>query len=259
MKAAICDDELLSAEQLRDILLGNHSYGAVEIYQDPDSFAEEIRNGDRFDIVFMDIEWEREENGIDFASELYQIAPGMLIVFVTGYVKYSQNIFLKPLNLGGFLIKPVEQRDFDSLTEVLAEKLKKEKDTLLLKSGRKSIAIPLRKILYLESERHHTYICTDDDRIQCPERLSELTEKLPDRFEQCHKSYVVNMDAIYRMDGNRITLHNGDQIWISRSREQDFRDRYFHYIGEKKTEERMTSRISRLPYLFRPDGRNVTD
>jgi len=68
-----------------------------------------VKDGERFDAVFMDIEWDGEEKGgIDFASELYKLSPKTKIIFVTGYpARYSQEIFLKYTNLMGFIAKPI--------------------------------------------------------------------------------------------------------------------------------------------------------
>ena len=52
---------------------------------------------------------ERAAGGIDYAYELNQRYPELQIIYMTEDAKkYSQHIFLKPVNLLGYLTKPVD-------------------------------------------------------------------------------------------------------------------------------------------------------
>ena len=55
--------------------------------------------------------------------------------------------------------------------------------------------------------------------------------RLPETFLQCHKSYIVNMNEIRRIERNRIIMTNETEIPISKSRYGDTRSRYFRYMA----------------------------
>jgi len=61
--------------------------------------------------------------------------------------------------------------------------------------------------------------------------FASLSDILPQldadgRFAQCHRSYVVNIDAVTQIRGKEITLRCGRKVTISRSY-KDFSDLYF--------------------------------
>lgn len=61
---------------------------------------------------------ERQE-GIDYAYELNQRYPELQIIYMTEDAKkYSQHIFLKPVNLLGYLTKPVDLIILKKLLEI---------------------------------------------------------------------------------------------------------------------------------------------
>ena len=63
------------------------------------------------------------------------------------------------------------------------------------------------------------------------EKLSELLQRTPNRFVQCHKSYAVNMQWIRRMTPDSLILRNGAQIPVSRSRSTRTREQVFAFMG----------------------------
>ena len=110
MRIAICDNESIAADTLLqkiyDITKANHIRKFTSIQQ----FWNVIEDGESFHVVFMDIDWEQSLDGIDFAARLYEIRPNTQIIYVTGYNdRFSQQIFLRPTNLCGYLLKPVDE------------------------------------------------------------------------------------------------------------------------------------------------------
>ncbi len=234
MRVALCDDEYEAIESLRILLEHSSLVNQIRSFQSSERLRDTMEDGEYFDIVFMDIEWNDERNGIDFASALTDISPQTQIIYVTGHNDlFSQRIFLKPVNLCGYLVKPVDP----SLLEAILKKAYHtiqvlEEQKLLIQQKGIVHAIPFREICYLDSQGHQLTVHTTQDSILCYERLEELKEHLPNQFFQCHKSYMVNMDVIRRIDKNRIILKTGEAIPISKAKYAETRTAYFHYMGE---------------------------
>jgi len=55
--------------------------------------------------------------------------------------------------------------------------------------------------------------------------------RLPDNFIFTHKSFLVNMDKIRRIERESILLEKDVRIPISKSRQIEVRKNYFCYIG----------------------------
>lgn len=234
MRLAVCDDEKAAAEMLSGRINSLSEYHQIRIFTSIQRFQEAIDDGEQFDVILMDIDWKQENDGIDYAEELERISPSAQIIYVTGYnERYSQKIFLKPSNLCGYLVKPVEADLLAKLLQKAGETIERlEQEKLLVQQKGIVHAVPLRNICYLESMRHQIVIHTVQEEIICYDQIENIKKRLSSAFLQCHKSFVVNMNYIRRIDKNRILLQTGEEIPISKARYADTRTAYFRYMGE---------------------------
>ena len=140
MNIAVCDDQPEVLDVVENMLREIPEVERVETYQDIRHMRDEFEDGKRPDVLIMDIcheyntrvpETEERQEGIDYAYELNQKFPELQIIYLTGYTtRYSQHIFLKPVNLVGYLTKPVNA---DILEKLL--KIAKERRARKMKSG----------------------------------------------------------------------------------------------------------------------------
>lgn len=234
MRIAICDDEKGALDSLRAMVETSRFANQVHGFLSLEKLWDAIEFGTHFDLVMLDIEWNLPHNGIDFASKLFPVTPNTQVIYVTGYNdRFSQKIFLKPANICGYLVKPVQE---ELLSQLLSKAWKKaeewEEQKLLIQQKGVLHAIPLRKIYYLESRGHQITVHTLEERTLCYDRLESMKERLPENFLQCHKSYLVNLDNVRRIERNRMILKNEEEVPISKSRYAQTRSAYFRYAGE---------------------------
>ena len=232
MKIAICDNELLF---LKDFLALCQNFPCIDEiipFQDGDLLLAEVKSGASIDAVFMDIDLGKKKTGIEYSKELYEISPQTRLVYTTGYTdRFIQHVFLSPSNMIGFLTKPVDKDILSSVLIKLQTSLDQDKQTLFCIVGKSdSISVPISSILYLESNAHKSLIYTDTEYHSLYERLSVLKERLPSCFLACHKSYLVNMNKIKRIEKNVIILENLAEIPISKSQYTTVKQTYFRYM-----------------------------
>lgn len=234
MRVSICDDEKIAAEMLRKQLEEIKNITQIKCFLSVDALLTDVECGERFDIVFMDIDWKQEQTGIDFAAELLKLSPLTQIIYVTGYNdRFSQKIFLKNVNLCGFLVKPVDQKMLLQLLDKAKENMAhQEEEKLVVKQNGIIYAIPYQEISCFESKGRKVFIYTLSDKVEIYEKMGDLQKRLPGDFIQCHKSFLVNMSCIRRIDKNQILLNTGAEIPISRAKYAETRTKYFRYMGE---------------------------
>ena len=109
-----------------------------------------------------------QENGIEIGRQLRQIAPDMIIIVITGYLKYSVEGY--KIQAARYLLKPVNaQLLYSELDEVLSLD---DRQTLVLKERDMYHRIRRRDILYVETmgrgTRFHTLEGTFDSREALP-------------------------------------------------------------------------------------------
>lgn len=245
MRIAVCDDqaEVLNTVERMFLEVGVITgIENVDIYQDIRKLKKEFQEGNRPDVLIMDIchefnpalpKTKERQEGIDYAYELNQRYPELQIIYMTEDVKkYSQHIFLKPVNLLGYLTKPVDLVILKKLLEIAKEKQKQndEKRVTIMCRNHKQIFY-LDEILYLESRAHRTMIHTYEGEEVCRDKISDLEQRMGDTFVRCHQSFLVNMKYIRRIENESFKLENGEEISISKRRYVETKNRYFAYLN----------------------------
>lgn len=232
MKLAVCDNELLFLKQFLILCQSFPCIDEVIPFPDGNLLLEEVKAGSSFDAVFMDIDLGTTKNGIEYSQELYKLNPQIRLVYITGFTdRFVQHVFLSPSNMIGFLTKPVDKDILSSILDKLQTSLDQDKQSLFCIVGKSdSISVPISSIFYLESNAHRALIYTDTENYSLYERLSTLRERLPSCFLACHKSYIVNMNKIKRIEKNVIILENLAEIPISKSQYTNVKQTYFRYM-----------------------------
>lgn len=234
MRIAICDNESIAIDALQQKINRVTKINYIQRFTSIQQFWSVIEDGETFHIVFMDIDWEQSNDGIDFAARLYELRPNTQVIYVTGYNdRFSQQIFLQPANLCGYLIKPVDEELLCSLLQKAENTFANQTEEKLLVQQKGIIhAVGFREIIFLESVGHQVLIHTNDRLISCYERLEVIKSRLPNRFLQCHKSYLVNMDYIQHIEKSGILMNNGELIPVSKAQYANTRSSFFRYMGQ---------------------------
>lgn len=183
------------------------------------------------DIVFMDIDFGENENGIDYASEFFKLSKKTRIIYVTAYTdKFIHDVFLREANVSGFLAKPVQRKYLTAMLEKAKKQIGGSSKKISVSFKNTISTIAEEDILYIESDKHVIKIITEDKEFLSYEKLSDFMEKLSCSFISPHKSYAVNMDKIHKINSTRITLKNGAAVPVSRSKYHEFKDIYMKYL-----------------------------
>lgn len=217
LKLAVCDDNPLFLQEITEVLEMDQRVEEVSVYESPVSLLKEIEKREKnFDAIFMDIEFEQEENGIQYVKEIFRIAPEIQMVYVTGYHdKYIQQIFFADTNLTGYLMKPLDKEILEKYLDKIYEK-KNARNVFTFSVRGKIHMISTDCILYLESNNHRVLIHTEEGVYSVYDKLSSIHKKLPSTFIQCHKSFLVNLNRVKHIEGNEIFLSDGLKVPISK-------------------------------------------
>lgn len=231
MRIAICDDDKLFMETLEHKLRAYPFVSRVQQYTRVDSFIAELEECGGFDLVLLDLDLGEECTGIEYAEKLYGIAPHLPVIYITGFNdRFSQYILLKDVNLAGYLTKPVEDTLLEQYLQKVLSRRAVETYFSFQQQGR-AYAVNMRQIIYIESKNHISVIHTDTVSYTVYEKLSDLLLRLPETFVQCHKSYIVNMHWIQRLEQRKILLQNGETVWVSRSCGARTREAVLRFMG----------------------------
>ena len=233
MQLAICDDNLEFLVQLEEYLHTLSQVKSIAAFSTLDRFLLSVETGARYDAVLLDINWNQAQNGMDIAEQLLTLSPQTQIIYITGYGdRFVQQIFLRKSNLSGYLTKPIDP----GLLQANLEKAEKAKAAappmVTIFSQGKPISLSTDEILYLESQGHTVCIHTAAEIIPVYLRLDDMARLLPDSFYRCHKSYLVNLRQIRRVQQPDLLLKSGHKVPVSRARYAETKEAYLRFVGQ---------------------------
>jgi len=210
-KCFIVDDESHAIDTLKRYALDCGQLEIVGFSQNPIEAVKFINEHKNIDITFLDIDMP-EISGLDVADLIYK---NTAIIFTTGHAGYAVQGFEK--NISDFMLKPISfERFLKSLTKVI-DKLEhqvvieepKDDSYFFVNPGIKGkmLKINFDDVEYVEGLNNYIVIHTPQINQIIYLTMKEIELGLyPERFVRIHKSYIVNIDKVTMMEGNKIMV-----------------------------------------------------
>lgn len=229
LNCVVIDDESLAREVLESYLGRLDFVGPVRSFGLAPEAIPLLESG-AVDVLFLDIEMPGQ-NGIEFLSAL---AHPPITVFTTAYRNYAFegyelgviDFLLKPISYARFLLAIEKVRDFLALKEQNANLEHSAPETYLesvfVKSGVQRIKLTIDEVTHIQGLKDYAIIYTEKSKIVVKGSIKAMQAIFrPDRFVRVHKSFIVAVSHITRIDRNRLVLKN-NQIPIGRNYREEF-------------------------------------
>ena len=152
------------------------------------------------DLLFLDINMP-DISGLEFLKSLTQKPR---VIFTTAYSEYAVESYeheaidylLKPFDFGRFL------KAVNKAAEVLKEK---NDDYLFVKEGFDHVRLSLNELVFAKAEGNYVKLVCKDQQVMTRLKMSESEALLPpDRFVKTHRSYMVNLDFIEKVERHQV-------------------------------------------------------
>ena len=236
IRVALCDDENIFIDNYINIINNikkSYKY-SMEIHlfnSGEDLIKYIIINDMRFDLVFLDIIM-KEINGIEAAKKIKEIDTSTEIVFLTSSKEYALDGYeIKAFN---YIIKNTNQLEL-KMHEAIKHCYSKVNEYILINNKSSIEKIEISKIVYIESNKRKIIVNTVDSKYETYEKLDNIYAKVESfGFVKTHRSYIVNMDFIKRIEPKEIITTRGDIVLISRGNGDMVKDKFMKYLGNLK-------------------------
>jgi two-component system LytT family response regulator len=224
LNVLIVDDEPLGAARVKRLLQGDQDLESIEVAESAESALELLRETAP-DLLFLDIEMP----GMDGFELLEKLRPGKVpyVIFVTAFEEHAIRAF--EVHAVDYLLKPVTRQR-------LAGALERAKDLLfnknapnvhyapriVVKEGEAVHLIKTSEIDWLEADRRYVIVHVKGKTYSLREGITNFAARLdPSRFLRIHRSYIVNIDRIAKLDRlfrgeYRVLLHDGTTLLMTR-------------------------------------------
>lgn len=225
LKIAVCDDENLFTEELKELLSGYMIEKGLVFEIDTYSSGEALIDLGieivQYTAVFLDINMEKMD-GIKTAEMIRKASREVFIVFVTAYVDYSLEGYR--LDVVRYLLKGNAnfQSKVNECMDAILDKMNYSviKRKFDFKEGRKEIS--LERLLYIESNMHILEFHVMEDAMKVYtmyETLNVFETRLAENdFIRIHQSYLVNAKHIKNVVRCKAILTNGVELSIPKAR-----------------------------------------
>lgn len=215
MRVAIVDDELLARSVLREYLARHDD---IEIVAECANGFDAVKAIAELEpeLVFLDIQMPRLD-GFEVAE---LIGAKTKLIFVTAYDQYALKAF--ECHALDYLLKPFSEQRFDqalaharanrnaaaasesAAVQTLAREAATRTaplDRVLIRDGAKVHVIASARIDYIEAQDDYISIRSEGKSYLKSQTLAELETQLdPAKFLRVHRSYLLNIDGIRRIE-----------------------------------------------------------
>lgn len=227
IKVMLIDDEQEIRRLLHKMVEKQPDY---QVVAECGNFAEAVAEFARYrpDVVFVDIDLNGED-GLNCARVLTELDPKLKVIFATAHSEYMANAFeiyafdylVKPFNMDR-VVRTLDRirgtlplggnRSAAALPEDCGEPEKGDapdkvsrsehyRGKLLIKGKDQTYLLDMEEILFIERTEGSTNIVTAKEQYKTSISLSDLEARLDaERFMRCHKSYIVNLSRITRIE-----------------------------------------------------------
>ena len=153
------------------------------------------------------------------------------IVFLTTSNEFASESF--EVKAFSYLLKPPEpQKVADTLREIIGAKNAADVSGIPVLTKTMTKYLYFREVSFIEVINYKVYFrLIGGGEIAIVSTLGAILPQVvaDKRFAQCHRSFVVNMSDINKIQGNNVLMNSGKQIPISRTY-TSFCDKYIEYI-----------------------------
>lgn len=238
LKIAICDDEAVFAQYLKQIVSqfmeDKSVQHEIQLFDSGEAFVQLDMDMANYHVVFLDVNME-ELDGISTAKRLRELSKDTIVVFVTAFINYA---------VAGYEVEAIryilkntsnfEKSVYECMEAILEKKCCDEDiHKFSFKEGIETVSEA--DIVYIESNLHEVRFYMpkwDLEMYRLDDTLNHIESILgSSKFVRIHQSYLVNMKYIRNIKGQKAILINGTELPIAKQRYKKVRSLFVNYKG----------------------------
>lgn len=221
-KIAVCDDNEKLCFEIEAYIL---NYGKelreifyVDVFFTGEELFLNMVKGEYYDLIFLDIELPLI-SGIEVGKKIREEMHNNYtqIIYISSYKKYMEELFrIRPMD---FLPKPLSAAMIQETLNTGIQLCGQKDQMFTYQIGWDYYKKPISDILYFQGVRKTINIVTINECTSFHGTLKSIFDNLRDYcFVYTDRSHIVNYKYIVRFTRNKLTLINGIQLPVSRSR-----------------------------------------
>jgi len=212
IKCVLVDDEPLAIKVLQNYFNNFTDFEVIATFNNSLE-ALDFVNSTAVDAVFLDINMPMM-TGFELIS---LIENKTKVIITTAFREFAAESY--DLDVLDYLVKPIPlprfikcinkiTTEFNLKNNIKVETTKGDSH-IFIKVDKKMMKINIEEILFVEGMKEYIKVVTPDKTYITHKSLTSLSEELPaDRFLRIHKSYVIALNKVKSIEGNRIQIQS---------------------------------------------------
>lgn len=238
MRIAVIEDNGVQRRQLLDWV------NTWQQTRDATGFARGFAHSDAFlfasedesyDLLLVDIRMEGT-TGIDLARKLRAEGVETLLAFLTA----DRNFVFDGYKVDAldYLLKPITESDLRALLDKALKEFDRQKPVWIIEAEGELVEVLVDHVSHIEAQNHQTVITTRRGVYATRQTLASWRERIESAgveklFVSPHRSFLINLMWIRRLDRKTVRMANGDEIPLARGR---FADISQAWLASRRTE-----------------------
>lgn len=212
IKCVLIDDEPLAIKVLQNYFTNFTDFEVIATFNNSLEALDFI-NSTAVDAVFLDINMPMM-TGFELIS---LIESKTKVIITTAFREFAAESY--DLDVLDYLVKPIPlPRFIKCINKITTEynlknnikvETAKGDSHIFIKVDKKMMKINIEEILFVEGMKEYIKVVTPDKTYITHKSLTSLSEELPaDRFLRIHKSYVIALNKVKSIEGNRVQIQS---------------------------------------------------
>ncbi|URM36539.1 LytR/AlgR family response regulator transcription factor [Flavobacterium anhuiense] len=212
IKCVLIDDEPLAIKVLGNYFTNFTDFEVIATFTNSLEALDFI-NSTTVDAVFLDINMPMM-TGFELIS---LIENKTKVIITTAFREFAAESY--DLDVLDYLVKPIPlPRFIKCINKITTEynlknnikvETAKGDSHIFIKVDKKMMKINIEEILFVEGMKEYIKVVTPDKTYITHKSLTSLSEELPqDRFLRIHKSYVIALNKVKSIEGNRVQIQS---------------------------------------------------
>lgn len=232
MNIAIVDDLTVDSNYLctllQDYFQTNNIDFNITTFSDGNDFIASFTPG-KYNLVFLDI-YMPNMTGMDLAKQFYEKDPNCHIIFVTSSSDFAVESY--DVNAIYYIIKPISQEKLELALKRCESALLTNNKFIDFTFEKNPCRVFLKDILYIEKQYRKLILHTCTRNYTLTTTWNDFLEgnALDDRFLECFRGIIVNMDHISQALEVDFLLDNNEKVPLRQRSRTLIKKQYMDYM-----------------------------